>query len=57
MKARKVILTLEILTDIPKNVFNKLDLQNLFDRFGFNEEVSTELDINRVTFRVVKEDK
>jgi len=58
MKARKVILTLELLTDVPKNIFNRAALQQLFYSFGLDiEGRDTQLEIQHVTFQVVKGDK
>ena len=56
MKARKVLLTIEMLTDFPKNSFKKADLQILFDGY-LPESMCEELVIHQVTFQVVKEEK
>lgn len=56
MKARKVILTLELLTDLPKKSFSKINLQEFFDGYQLSEIDST-LEVHQVSFQVVKEEK
>lgn len=52
-KVRKVILSLELLTDFPKELFTKTELQNLFDSFNL-EDANATLEVLRFSFRVVK---
>ncbi|MBE3137631.1 MAG: hypothetical protein IMZ43_09630 [Thermoplasmata archaeon] len=55
MKPRKLMMTIEMLTDIPTKEFTKAGIQTLFyDEFLQDDEVLT---IHQVRTQIVKEDK
>jgi hypothetical protein len=57
MKPRKIILSLEILTTLPKKSFSKQGLQSLFDDYELDAGPDTVIDIHQVLFQAVKEQK
>ena len=59
MKPRKLIVTIEMLTDIPSGEFGKSNIQVAFDD-GFvnaNAEPRETLEVHQVRTQVVKENK
>lgn len=54
MKPRKLILTIEVLTNIPVKEFSKDNMQGMFDENFTYTNMEEALNVNQISIRVVK---
>jgi len=57
MKPRKLMVTIEMLTDIPSREFSKTNVQGMFDEHFTDGEMGEVLEVHQVRAQVVKENK
>ena len=57
MKPRKLMVTTEVLTNIPSKEFSKSNMQYTFDEYFTDKNVGESLEVYRVRVQAVKENK